>query len=215
VFASIRRYVAHLTPVDLLAQRVDQGFAPLISAQSGFVSYEFLDCGGGEVITVSVFRSAGQAEDSRELARRWTDESLEDFEFTLTDALHGRIVVRRATEALLAPAHPESDAGFTAVRRYKLPTRSVRDVMHLADRSLADQIAQLQGFSHYCAIDCGDGDAVSISRFRARMGAEASDQLAARFVSEQPSSFEIERSEWVVGGPVLVSRAATDALQAS
>jgi hypothetical protein len=215
MFASIRRYVAHLTPVDQLAERVDQGFAPLISARPGFVSYEFLDCGGGEVITVSVFRSAGQAEDSRELARRWTDESLQDFEFTLTEALHGQIVVRRAADALLAPTRPESDVGFTAVRRYKLARRSVRDVMLLADRSLADQIALLPGFSHYCAIDCGGGDAVSISRFRERTGAETSDKLAARFVSEQASSFEIERSDWVGGGSVLVSRAATDALQAS
>jgi hypothetical protein len=213
VFASIRRYVVHLTPVDLLVERVDQGFAPLISAQSGFVSYELLDCGGGEVITISVFGGAGEAEDSRELARRWADESLDDFEFTLTETLHGQIVVRRAAEALLAPAHPESGGGYTAVRRYQLATGSVRDVMRLADRSLADQIAQLQGFSHYCTIDCGHGTAVSISRFRERSEAEASEQLAAQFVREQSSSFEIERSDWVGGGFVLVAVAATDCLE--
>jgi hypothetical protein len=213
MFASIRRYVAHLSTTDELAQRVDHGFADLISAQPGFLSYEFLDCGGGEVITVSVFTTARQAEESRELARRWTDESLQDFEFTLTEALHGEILVRRATDGLLTPAHPDSASGLTAVRRYKVASDSIRDVMALADRTLAGQIAQLSGFVHYCAIDCGDGNAVSISRFRERTGAEMSDTLARQFVREQLSAVEIERTEWVGGGPVLVSRAAVTALQ--
>jgi hypothetical protein len=127
--------------------------------------------------------------------------------------LHGEILVRRATDGLLVPARPHSASGLTAVRRYKLASGSVRDVMALADRTLADQIAQLPGFLHYCAIDCGDGNAVSISRFQDAPAAEMSDELAGRFVREQLSSFEIERTEWVGGGPVLVSRAAATALQ--
>jgi hypothetical protein len=40
-----------------------------------------------------------------------------------------------------------------------------------------------------------------------------SDTLARQFVREQLSAVEIERTEWVGGGPVLVSRAAATALQ--
>jgi hypothetical protein len=78
MFASIRRYRLHKGSMDELASRVDEGFAEEICAQPGFVSYEFVDCGEGEVMTVSIFREAGGAAGSRELAQRWTDENLQD-----------------------------------------------------------------------------------------------------------------------------------------
>ena len=49
MFASIRRYRLHQGEIDELARRVDDGFAEEIGAQPGFVSYEFIDCGGGEI----------------------------------------------------------------------------------------------------------------------------------------------------------------------
>ena len=51
-----------------LARRVDTGFAEDIGRRPGFVAYEFMDCGGGELLTLSVFREAEQAEASRALA---------------------------------------------------------------------------------------------------------------------------------------------------
>jgi len=48
MFASIRCYFVHKAPAKELAELVDQDFADRISAQPGFVSYEFLDGGGGE-----------------------------------------------------------------------------------------------------------------------------------------------------------------------
>ena len=59
MFASIRRYRMQEGSMDELASRVDEGFAEEISAQHGFVSYEFVNCGNGEVMTVSIFREAG------------------------------------------------------------------------------------------------------------------------------------------------------------
>jgi len=91
MFASIRRYRFARGSMDELARRVDGGFAEQIGAQPGFVSYEFMDCGDGEIVTISIFREALQAETSRELAQRWTEENLDDFEFTRTEALHGEI----------------------------------------------------------------------------------------------------------------------------
>ena len=36
--------------MDELARRVDGGFVEQLGAQPGFVSYEFLDCGDGDVL---------------------------------------------------------------------------------------------------------------------------------------------------------------------
>ena len=38
---------------------------------------------------MSLFREAFEAEMSRDLAQRWTEEQLDDFEFMRTEALHG------------------------------------------------------------------------------------------------------------------------------
>src|SRR5262249_2634199 len=98
MFASIRRYRLHQRSMDELATRVDDGFAQEIPAQPGFVSYEFVDCGDGEVTTISIFREADEAAGSRDLANRWTDEHLRDFKFTRLGTLDGQILVSRASE---------------------------------------------------------------------------------------------------------------------
>jgi hypothetical protein len=70
MFASIRRYRPHSGSMDELARRVDGGFAEQLGAQPGFVSYEFLDGGDGDVLTISVPYDAGGARRSGELAQR-------------------------------------------------------------------------------------------------------------------------------------------------
>lgn len=55
MFASIRPYVAPGAPVEQLAKRVEAEFADRIAAQPGFVWYAFLDCGGADLITISLF----------------------------------------------------------------------------------------------------------------------------------------------------------------
>ena len=87
MFASIRRYRLQRGSMDDLARRVDEEFAEQICAQSGFVSYEFMDCGEGEIMTVSMFAESEQADGSRDLARRWTEQRLRDIEFSTLDAM--------------------------------------------------------------------------------------------------------------------------------
>jgi hypothetical protein len=117
MFASIRRYRLVRGSMEELMRRVDASFADDLSAQPGFVSYEFMDCGDGEVMTVSVFRDARGADASRELAARWTQENLESFEFTRLEALRGEIMVSRAAQDMLAPAHAGATDRFASIRR--------------------------------------------------------------------------------------------------
>jgi heme-degrading monooxygenase HmoA len=212
MFASIRRYRLRQGPMEELARRIDNGFADEIRAQPGFVSYEFIDGGEGEVTTLSIFREADQAEASRELARRWTEESLSDFEFSRIEALRGEIHVSRAAKDMLEPGHAGTDEKFASLRRYRLRSGSVAELMHVVDDVFAEQIEEMDGFEAYHALDCGGDEIVSISLFRDQAAAEESDERALEFIRDELSDFEIERTE-VIGGRVSVSRAQADLLE--
>jgi hypothetical protein len=212
MYASIRRYRLRVGSMEELMGRVDRGFVEEISGRPGFCSYEALDCGDGEVITISVFGESDEAEASRELAQIWTAENLAEFAFDRLEVLHGEILVSRAVEEMLAPAHATTSKEFGSMRRYALRRGSVGELMHLVDERFADRIAKLPGFVGYHALDCGGGVILSVSLFADQEGAEASDQLALDFVRDELDEFDLERTE-VIGGQVLVSRARAEVLE--
>jgi hypothetical protein len=211
MFASIRRYRLAQGSMEDLAGRVDSGFAEEIAARPGFVSYEFVDCGDGQIITISLFSEANQAEGSRELAQRWTDENLSDLEFRRIESLRGEVMVSRARGEMLEPAHAQMSGKFASLRRYALRSGDVRELMHIVDEVFADRISEHEGFEAYHALDCGGGEILSLSLFRDQLAAEESDEQALEFVSEHLSAFGIERTE-VLGGQVRVSRALSELL---
>jgi len=194
-----------------LTRRVDEGFAEDIGRRPGFVAYEFMDCGDGEIVTLSVFRDADQAEASRELALRWTEENLQDLEFGRLEALRGEILVSRAARDMLEPGHAGAARKFASVRRYRLRTGSIGELMHIVDAVFADAIEAMDGFEAYHALDCGS-EIVSISLLRDQAAAEESDERALEFVRRELADFGIERTE-VIGGEVVVSRAMATLLE--
>jgi hypothetical protein len=207
MFVSIRRYFVHKAPAKELAELVDQDFADRISAQPGFVSYEFLDGGEGEALTISAFREAGQAENSRALARRWVDDALGDFELTTLEAVHGQIKLMHATAVRPPRAHPGAPTGFAAVRRARFARGSAEELIKRAEE-FARQLETLPAFYAYQVMDCGDGDIIAVSHFRERASAEQSDEIASRFVQDELQGFDLKRNEWFGGGAILVSREA-------
>jgi hypothetical protein len=211
VFASIRRYRLQRGSMEELTRRVDEGFAEDIGRRPGFVAYEFMDCGDGEIVTLSVFRDADQAEASRELALRWTEENLQDLEFGRLEALRGEILVSRAARDMLEPGHAGAARKFVSVRRYRLRAGSVGELMHIVDEVFADEIEAMDGFEAYHALDCGS-EIVSISLLRDQAAAEESDERALEFVRRELGDFDIERTE-VIGGEVVVSRAMATLLE--
>jgi hypothetical protein len=212
MFASIRRYRLDEGSMDDLMRRVDDDFAEQISGQPGFCSYEALDCGDGEVCTISVFGEVEQAEASRELAQRWSEEKLADVRFTRLEALRGQIMVSRAAERMLEPGHAGSSQEFASIRRYRLRSGSVDELMHIVDQTFAEQIRELPGFVAYHALDAEEGEILSISMFEDQVQCEESDELALAFVRDELGGFDIERTE-VIGGEVTVSRARAEVLE--
>jgi hypothetical protein len=212
MFSNIRRYRLTRGTTDELVARVDDGFAEEICAQPGFMSYELLDCGDDEFVTISSFGEAHQAEASRRLAERWTRENLSDMEVARLEVLRGEVWVSRARSEMLEPAHASTDGKFGSIRRCWLRAGAVWELLHIADEVFADEIERLDWFEAYHALACGRGEIATISLFRDRSAAEHSDERALRFVAEQLGAFDIERTE-VIGGEVRVSRASAELLQ--
>jgi hypothetical protein len=211
MYASIRRYRLHDGLMDELMSRVDSGFAEEIAGRPGFCSYEALDCGDGEVLTVSIFSEADQAEASRELALQWSADNLDDLEFDRIEALQGEVRVSRAGQHMLEAAHAETSNAFASVRRYALRRGSVDELMRIVDQRFADMLAGQPGFLGYHVL-VRDGEILAISTFASQVQAEYSDQLALDFVREELGAFDIERTD-VIGGNVLVSRARPRVLE--
>jgi hypothetical protein len=197
MFASVRCYFVHRAPASELARRVDEDFAGRIGAQPGFVSYEFIDGGGGDVMTISVFEDAAQAEASRELARGWTEQSLTDLELTVTEALHGEVAISRA-----APDAPA--AGYASVRRYR--AGEVGEVLRSVGARFVERIEALEGFAGYRVVDCGGGELLAISVFGDSRQAAVSDALAAHFVNDEFAGIGVQRIDAIGGGNVVVRR---------
>jgi hypothetical protein len=99
-----------------------------------------------------------------------------------------------------------------SARRYRMGAGSIDDLMHRVDVDFADALAQQPGFVAHQAIDCGSDELMSITLFHDEAGASESNELAAQWVAENLGEFELELSE-VIGGEVMVSRAASEVLE--
>jgi hypothetical protein len=146
MFASVRCYYVHRATPRELAERVGEDFADRLSERPGFIAYDFLDCGDGEAMSISVFREAAQAQDSRELARRWTEEHLPDMELTITDSLHGPVLETRSRGGRARWASVHGHRGASAA-------------------SLADAVMALDGGLACRVIDVGGGELLTVGLF--------------------------------------------------
>jgi hypothetical protein len=71
----------------------------------GFEAYHALDCGRGEIVSISLFRDQATAEDSDERALEFIRDELSDFDMERTEVIGGHVTVSRALAELLEPAH--------------------------------------------------------------------------------------------------------------
>jgi heme-degrading monooxygenase HmoA len=76
MYASIRRYKTSPGAAAEIAQRVNQGFVPIISQAPGFVTYYVVDAGNDLVASVSVFQNQAGAEESSRMAADWVKQNI-------------------------------------------------------------------------------------------------------------------------------------------
>jgi hypothetical protein len=101
---------------------------------------------------------------------------------------------------------------YISIRTYRVGKGSIGDAMHRVDRDLAEAFAQEPGFISYHVAQTGERMVASTTLFAEREQAEASNELAAEWVTDNLDDFEVERIG-VIGGEVLVSRAVADVLE--
>jgi hypothetical protein len=104
-FASIRRYTIRRGETADLMHIVDESFADRIEALPGFEAYHALDCGHGEVVSISLLRDQRSAEESDDLALQFVRDRLGAFDLERTEVIGGEVIVSRAMAELLEPAH--------------------------------------------------------------------------------------------------------------
>jgi hypothetical protein len=91
--------------VDEVMHRIDEGFAELIAEEPGFIAYQVLDCGEGNIATLTTSRDREGAENSIAMAAAWVRDELSDVDIQRVDAHVGEAKVSRAIAEMLEPAH--------------------------------------------------------------------------------------------------------------
>ena len=105
MFSSVRRYRLRSGSIDDLLHLVDSDFAETIQEMDGFVEYQVLECGNGELVTITTFSDRQSAAVSAEMAADWIRDTLaRKFELERLEAFVGEIAISRAADTLLVPA---------------------------------------------------------------------------------------------------------------
>ena len=104
MFASIRRYRLESGSIDELLRLVDTDFADTVEELEGFVEYQVMECGNGEIITITTFTDRARAEESMQLSADWIRDTLtRRFDLTRLEAFVGEVVISRAQAGVLEP----------------------------------------------------------------------------------------------------------------
>ena len=76
MYVAIRRMKAQPGSIDEAVRRVEQGLVPILSSVPGFVEYDVVQVGEDVGLTISVFETQEQAEESNRRAAEWVKENL-------------------------------------------------------------------------------------------------------------------------------------------
>ena len=126
MFASVRKYKVRRGSVEHLAQRVQDGFVPLVRQMDGFRSYYLLDGGPDVLITISIFDSSDAAFASNETAANWVRHNVLEFtrgmpEVMVGNALVAEVEVKRSASQIEGAA-PSREAALLITKANHRPT---------------------------------------------------------------------------------------------
>jgi hypothetical protein len=105
MYASIRRYRMGTGSIDDAMHLVDVELADRLAEEPGFVDYQVLDTGAGTITSITIFDDEEQCMRSNDLAGEFVREHLAAFQVERTDVFGGEVMVSRAAEKVLEPAH--------------------------------------------------------------------------------------------------------------
>lgn len=171
---AIRIYTVDPKNADEILRRAETGFAPLISGESGFVSYRGGILDNGQLITVTVFEDKAGAEASIGKAAQWVKENIASLAPNPPEVISG--------EALFRQINPRERMGYGIMRRYQVDPKNVDEIVRRVESGLAPLITSAAGFVAYVGLHAGNGAIISLNGFRDRATAEESNDKARAWV---------------------------------
>ena len=105
MFASVRFYRLDSGSMDEAMHRADERLADRLADEPGFVAYHVVGCEDGSVCSLTIFRDREGAQRSDDIAAEFVRDHLSDMEITRLDSKDGELMVSRAANEVLEPAH--------------------------------------------------------------------------------------------------------------
>jgi hypothetical protein len=109
MFVAVRKYRVRRGSTEKWAQRVREGFVPLIRELAGFRGYYLLQGGPDELIAISMFDSANEALVSNEKAAGWVRNNVMEFARGMPEIMVGDVLVAEVKERTAEEDHVAPD----------------------------------------------------------------------------------------------------------
>ena len=105
MYASFRRYRMGAGSIDDAMHLADTEFADRLAEQPGFVDYQVVAMGDDMLTSVTIFEDEEQCLASNDMAAEFVREQLAAFQIERLEVFGGEVMVSRAAEKVLEPAH--------------------------------------------------------------------------------------------------------------
>lgn len=103
--ANVRQYNIPVDQLDEAMHLVDTELADRLAEEPGFIAYELMATEDGSVCSMTIFQDRQGAERSQEIAAEFVREHLSGMQVERTGAMLGELMVSRARDQVLEPAH--------------------------------------------------------------------------------------------------------------
>jgi hypothetical protein len=105
MYASIRRYRMGAGSMDDAMHLADTEFADRLAEEPGFVDYQAVAVGDDMIVSMTIFEDEEQCLASNDMAAEFVREHLAEFQIERLDVFGGEVMVSRAADKVLVPAH--------------------------------------------------------------------------------------------------------------
>jgi hypothetical protein len=105
MYASFRRYRMGAGSIDDAMHLADTEFADRLSEEPGFVDYQAVAIGDDMIVSMTIFEDEEQCLASNDMAAEFVREHLGPFQVERLEVFSGDVMVSRAADKVLEPAH--------------------------------------------------------------------------------------------------------------
>jgi hypothetical protein len=105
MYASFRRYRMGAGSMDDAMHLADTEFADRLAEEPGFVDYQAVAVGDDMIMSMTIFEDEEQCLASNDMAAEFVREHLEPFQIERLEVFAGEVMISRAAEKVLVPAH--------------------------------------------------------------------------------------------------------------